>query len=353
MKIVSIVGARPQFIKLQPLSLELRKKYTEIILHTGQHYDFEMSKLFFDDLKIPRPDYNLGIGSGLHGEQTAKMLIEIEKVLLKEKPDLVLIFGDTNSTLSGALAAVKLHIKIGHIESGLRSYNKKMPEEINRIIADHCSELLFCPTKTSVVNLKKEGITKGVHLTGDIMCDALQNNLKIAKKSNILKNLKVKSKEYYLTTVHRQENTNNIDNLMNIIQALSKIKGDVIFPVHPRTIKFIKKNNLEKEIKKNVKMIKPVGYLDFIWLIKNSKKILTDSGGITKEAYMLKIPCITLREKTEWVETVEDKWNVLVGTNQKKILDAVNNFDPKNKQKKHYGEGKASIKIKKIIDSFF
>ena len=351
MKIASIVGARPQFIKCSPISKELRKNHHEILIHTGQHYNYEMSKLFFDQLGIPKPDYNLGVGSGSQGEQTGKMLIEIEKVLIKEKPDLVLIYGDTNSTLAGALVAVKLHIKIAHVEAGLRSFNKKMPEEINRIITDHCSDILFSPTKTGVTNLEKEGITKGVYLTGDVMFDALKENLKIAEKSKILDELDLQAKEYYLTTVHRQENTDNIDNLSKILQALSQINKKVVFPIHPRTKKFIKNNKLEKTLDKNVILIDPVGYLDFIWLEKNAKKILTDSGGIQKEAYMLKVPCITLRENTEWVETVDDNWNVIVGNDKEKILDAVKNFNPSSEQKGHYGEGDASIKIKEIIDN--
>jgi len=350
MKIASIVGARPQFIKCGPVSKELRKDHQEILIHTGQHYDYEMSKLFFEELGIPKPDYNLGIGSGSHAEQTGKMLIELEKVLLKEKPDLVLIYGDTNSTLAGALAAVKLHIKTGHVEAGLRSFNKEMPEEINRITADHCSDILFSPTKTGVANLEKEGITKDVYLTGDVMYDALLNNLKIAEKSNILNKLKITPQQYYLTTVHRQENTDNIENLSNILQVLSQIDGKIIFPAHPRTTKFIKKSNLQGLINKNVTLIDPVGYLDFIWLEKNAKKILTDSGGIQKEAYILKIPCITLRQNTEWVETVEDEWNTLVGDDKQKILDAVKNFNPSKKQKGHYGDGNASIKIREIIN---
>jgi UDP-N-acetylglucosamine 2-epimerase len=351
MKIVSVVGARPQFIKCSPISKELRKNHQEILVHTGQHYNYEMSKLFFDELGIPKPDYNLGVGSASQAEQTGKMLIEIEKVLIKEEPDLVLIFGDTNSTLAGALAAVKRHIKIAHVEAGLRSFNKKMPEEINRIVADHCSDILFSPTKTGVSNLQKEGITNGVYQTGDVMFDALKQNLKIAEKSNILEELKLKTRGYYLTTIHRQENTDNIENLSNILEVLSEINDTVLFPVHPRTIKFIKNNNLEKKINKNVILTKPVGYLDFIWLEKNSKKILTDSGGIQKEAYMLKIPCITLRENTEWVETVEDNWNIIVGNNKQKILDATLNFNPNSEQKRHYGEGDASKKISEIINS--
>jgi len=349
MKIVSIVGARPQFIKEYAVSKAIRNICDYVLVHTGQHYDFEMSQIFFDQLSISEPDYNLEIGSALHGEQTGKMLIKIESVLVKEKPDFVLVYGDTNSTLAGALAAKKLHIPVGHVEAGLRSFDKTMPEEINRILTDHASKLLFAPTKTAVENLKREGITEGVHLTGDVMYDALFYSLKIAEKSKILKELNAKPKEYFLTTIHRQSNTDNAENLSNILDALSSISEKVIFPIHPRTMKFMENHGLKKKVEKNIVITKPVGYFDFIWLEKNAKKILTDSGGIQKEAYLLKVPCITLRENTEWIETVEDKWNVLVGSDKEKILDAVKNFQPKEKQRNFFGEGHASENIASIL----
>jgi len=350
MKIVTIVGARPQFIKCNPVSKELRKDHQEILVHTGQHYDYELSKLFFEELGIPKPDYNLDVGSGSQGMQTGEMLIKIEKVLLKEKPDFVLVYGDTNSTLAGALAATKLHIKVCHVEAGLRSFDTSMPEEINRVLTDHASDILFAPTKTAVENLKKEGITDGVHLNGDVMYDALLNNIKIAEKSDILEKFNIKKDEYFLATIHRQSNTDNIKNLSQILEAFSHIGKTVIFPVHPRTQKFIKTHGLEEKIKDNVKLVKPVGHIDFLWLEKNAKKILTDSGGIQKEAYLLKIPCITLRENTEWVETVEDKWNILVGADKEKIINAAINFIPPDKQNNHFGDGKASYKIKEILN---
>ncbi|MGF3553917.1 MAG: non-hydrolyzing UDP-N-acetylglucosamine 2-epimerase [Thermoplasmatota archaeon] len=352
MKIVSIVGARPQFINEYIISKMVRKICDYVVIHTGQHYDFEMSQIFFDQLGLLEPDYNLGIGSATHGEQTGKMLIKIESLLIKEKPDVVLVYGDTNSTLAGALSAVKLNIPVGHVEAGLRSFDKTMPEEVNRILTDHCSSLLFAPTKTAKENLIKEGIKKGVYVTGDVMYDALVHNLKIAEKSKILKQLRIKPNQYYLTTIHRQSNTDDIKNLSNIIEALSEINEKVIFPVHPRTKKLIKKYNLNKKMKKNIKNTKPFGYFDFIWLEKNAKKILTDSGGVQKEAYILKIPCITLRENTEWVETVKDKWNILVGSDKDKILDAVYNFQPKQKQHQYFGEGRACQNIVKILKEY-
>jgi len=306
MKIASVVGARPNFIKLAPVSKELRKEFDEVLVHTGQHYDYEMNKIFFDEMGIPEPDYNLGVGSGSHGYQTGEMLKRIEEVLMKEKPDLVLVFGDTNTTLAGALAAIKLHIKVGHIEAGLRSFDKRMPEEINRALTDHCSDILFCPTETGVKNLKNEGIAKGVYLTGDVMVDALQENIKIAeKKSKILDELDLKPEEYFLATVHRAENTDDFSRLRSIVDAFCEIVH-IVFSCHPRTEKMFKKFDLWDRLQKSVKVIKPVGYLDMLVLEKNARKILTDSGGIQKEAYIFKVPCITLRENTEWVETIED-----------------------------------------------
>lgn len=352
MKIVSIVGARPQFIKCALVSKELRKNHHEILIHTGQHYDYEMSKLFFDQLEIPEPDYNLGIGSASHGEQTGRMLTELEKILLKEKPDAVLTYGDTNSTLAGALTSIKLKISTGHVEAGLRSFDRSMPEEINRIVADHISNLLFVPTQTGLHNLKNEGIFKDVFLVGDVMYDLLRQNIEIVKKSDILKKLNIKPKEYFLVTIHRPSNTDNILNLSNILDAFSRTDEKIVFPIHPRTESFIKKHGLVKKISKNVHIIKPISYFDFVWLEKNAKKILTDSGGIQKEAYFLKVPCITLRENTEWIETIEDGWNTLVGAQGKRILDAMKNFNPKGKQKNHFGKGDASKKIVKILEDY-
>ena len=350
MKIASIVGARPNFIKCAPLSKEIRKEFNEVIIHTGQHYDYEMNKVFFDELKIPEPDYHLGVGSGTHGEQTGEMLKRTEEVLIKEKPDLVLVFGDTNSTLAGALAASKLHIKVAHVEAGLRSYDKRMPEEINRVLTDHCSDLLFCPTETAVRNLKGEGVTNGVYLTGDVMVDALKENIEIAeRKSKILDELDLKPKEYCLATVHRAENTDDFERLKNIVDAFYEI-GNLVFPCHPRTEKFLKNFGLWNGLIKNVKVIKPVGYLDMLMFEKNARKILTDSGGIQKEAYIFKVPCITLRENTEWVETVEDGWNVLVGADKDKIIKMANEFEPKGEQRDVFGKGDASEKIREIIE---
>ena len=347
MKIATVVGVRPQFIKMAPVSKELRKHFDEIVIHTGQHYDYEMNKVFFDELNIPEPDYHLGVGSGSHGYQTGEMLKRIEEVLMEEKPDFVSTYGDTNSTLAGALAGAKLHIKVGHVEAGMRSFDKSMPEEINRVLVDHCSDLLFCSTKTAVENLRREGITDGVYLTGDVMVDSLLYNKEIAEcKSAILNDLDLKSIEYLVATVHRASNTDNKENLKNMVDAFLEVDKTIIFPMHPRTEKFLKEYGLYDKLKESVKLIKPLGYLDFLKLMNHAKKIITDSGGIQKEAYILKVPCITLRENTEWVETVEDGWNVLAGANKKRIIKMVTNFEPLFKtHKDRFGSGNASREI--------
>lgn len=349
MKIASVVGARPNFVKLAPVSRELRKRFDEIIIHTGQHYNYEMDKIFFDDLGIPAPMYHLGVGSGSHGYQTGEMLKKIEEILLQEKPDVVLVFGDTNSTLAGALSAAKLHINVAHVEAGLRSYNRRMPEEINRVLVDHCSDLLLCPTKTAVDNLKNEGITEGVHLTGDVMVDAQRDCLSIAeKKSKILETLGLEPKEYYLATIHRAENTDDPERLGSIVRALKELE-EVVFPCHPRAEKYLKKLGLWESLNEQVKVIKPVGYLDMIMMEKDARKILTDSGGVQKEAYLLGVPCITLRDETEWVETVEDGWNVLAGADTDRIALLTREFNPRRRQRDVFGPGDASIRIAEKI----
>lgn len=350
MKIASIVGARPQFIKAGPVSAELRKQHTEILVHTGQHYDAEMSQIFFEQMHIPKPKYNLGVGSASHSVQTAKILEGLEPVLQKEMPDLVLVYGDTNSTLAGALAAAKLQIRLAHVEAGMRSYNKKMPEEINRIVADHLSDILFCSTVTAVDNLKKENILENVHLVGDVMIDVLKQNLDIAeRKSFIMKKLGLKEKGYLLATVHRQENTDNIKNLTAIFEAFIESNEYIVLPLHPRTEKaLIAAQLLDKVRGRNIDIIRPVGYLDMLLLEKNAKKIITDSGGVQKEAYFFKVPCITLRKETEWVETVDDGWNTLV-TDKKRIIAAIKTFSPEGKQREFYGKGDAAKRIAEAI----
>jgi len=353
MKIVGIVGARPQFIKAAPVSKAIRDhnekekdpRITEVMVHTGQHYDHGMSRVFFDDLGLCEPDLNLGVGSGPHGWQTGQMLVRIEEVLLAEKTDFVLVYGDTKSTLAEALAAVKLQIPVAHIEACLRSFNREMPEEHNRVVADHCSDLLFCPTQTAVDNLAKEGIINGVHLVGDTMYDAALQFAAIARKrSTILNDLKLEPKGYLLSTIHRPYNTDIPEHLQNILSALAQIGEVIVFPVHPGTRKKIAEleDSFQHDLT-NIKMIEPVGYLDMLVLEENARLILNDSGGMQKEAYFFSVPCITLRPETEWIETVEAGWNVLGGTDVRTILKAyeqATNALPESRPNL-YGEGEA------------
>ncbi|MNJ82783.1 UDP-2,3-diacetamido-2,3-dideoxy-D-glucuronate 2-epimerase [compost metagenome] len=348
-KIVTILGARPQFIKAAALSVVLKESFDEVLVHTGQHYDPNMSDVFFEELKIPKPDYHLNIGSGSHGAMTGEMLIEIEKVLEIEKPDFVLVYGDTNSTLAGALAASKMLIPVIHVEAGLRSFNKSMPEEQNRILTDHLSSLLFAPTQTAVENLKKEGITEEVYLVGDVMYDGILRFADIAReKSAILDTLNIQEKEFILCTIHRAENTNNADRLKAIFQALNESGEQIILPLHPRTLKYMSDYGIKAS--ENVRIIEPLGYLDMVRLEDAAKKIVTDSGGVQKEAFFLGIPCVTLREETEWVETVEDGWNTLAGASKDVILEAIVSFLPETERKNHFGDGTSTTKIKDLIE---
>ena len=440
MKFLIVVGARPNFIKIAPLIEEIKRhnqitrlsnhhrmtqlpnspitqlpndRMTYKLVHTGQHYDFELSKVFFQELKIPKPDYNLGTGSGSHAWQTAKIIKKLEPVILKEKPDLVIVVGDVNSTLAGALVAAKLRCSqlpnnlmtqfplIAHIEAGLRSYDKSMPEEINRVLTDHISDFLFCPTKTAVSNLKREGfkniINNGeliessqlpndpitqlptVMNVGDIMYDTFKNqilkikNKKHKSKIKTLQRLNLEPKQYFLLTLHRPVNVDNPENLKRILEAVRESGEKVVFPVHPRTRAKLgtglvqnrsaasgsgprtKKqlDNTTIQQYNNISFISPLGYIDMLCLEKNAKKILTDSGGVQKEAYWLKVPCITLRKETEWMETVKDGWNILVGCDKRKILRAIKHFKPKKKQSKYFGNGKTAERIVKIIREEF
>jgi UDP-GlcNAc3NAcA epimerase len=317
-KIVTIVGARPQFIKAAIVSRQFQQEpnLKEIIVHTGQHYDENMSKIFFDELEMPNIDYQLGIGSGSQGKQTGDMIVGIEKVLQQEKPDWLLIYGDTNSTLAGALAAAKCHIPIAHVEAGLRSYNRKMPEEVNRVIADQLADILFTPTKQAVMNLKKEAYSaERIIEVGDVMYDAaLFYGEKAMKNSKILSELDVRNGKYILTTIHRAENTDNHDKLFTIFTALERLCTTlpVIMPLHPRTRKTMEQHYPKLLMNTAIQMIEPVGFLDMVMLEKHAALIVTDSGGIQKEAFFYNIPCVTLREETEWVETIELQWNTLV-----------------------------------------
>ncbi|MEA2013802.1 MAG: UDP-N-acetyl glucosamine 2-epimerase [Thermodesulfobacteriota bacterium] len=403
LKIVTIIGARPQFIKAAPVSRAIAEynrltphssPLTEVIIHTGQHFDADMSDVFFKELNIPRPNYNLGINSASHGAMTGRMLEKIEEILIKEKPDWVLVYGDTNSTLAGALAAVKLHIPIAHVEAGLRSFNREMPEEINRVLTDHCADILFCPTETAVNNLRNEGFANIVndgkivesidsslptphsfHLTphasrltpyaspltlnvGDTMYDAVLQFSEIAQRqSTILEDLRIKPKEYLLATVHRPYNTDIPENLESILSAFLEINEPIIFPLHPRTRKILDAN-FSSPLTPNsslfsphtsLKMIPPVGYLDMLILEQNARVILTDSGGMQKEAYFFGVPCVTMRTETEWVETVEAGWNIVTGTDREKIVEAVRSFKTDTPCPKLYGDGRAAEKIVAVL----
>ncbi|OGW80520.1 MAG: UDP-N-acetylglucosamine 2-epimerase [Omnitrophica bacterium RIFCSPLOWO2_12_FULL_44_17] len=350
MLITSIVGARPQFIKAAMVSSVLKKKkIPERMIHTGQHYNFKMSKIFFEELGLPEPAVNLNVGSGSHGTQTAEALRKIESELLSHPPDAVIVYGDTNSTLAGALAAAKLNIPIFHVEAGLRSCNQAMPEEINRIAADRLSSLLFVPTQTALFNLKKEGITKNVHLTGDVMYDSLLHFSRIAeKRSYIMKKLRLNPKDYQLLTLHRPSNVDNphqLKKILGLIQDTANIK--TIFPVHPRTEKILKP--IKKQFKSTICFIPPVGYFDMLMLQKHAFRILTDSGGIQKEAYLQKVPCITIRTETEWIETTKNGWNRIVGKKIENLKTLLKAEKRPGAWKAFYGSGKASFKIADII----
>ncbi|MEX0721073.1 MAG: UDP-N-acetylglucosamine 2-epimerase (non-hydrolyzing) [Balneolaceae bacterium] len=351
-KIVVVVGARPQFIKLSALSRKLTSTFNEVVIHTGQHYDKNMSSVFFDELNLTVPKYNLATGSDRQGAQTGHMLNKIEQVLLDEKPKMVIVFGDTNSTLAGALAASKLQIPIVHIEAGLRSFNREMPEEINRVLTDHVSDLLLAPTETAVKNLEQEGLRSNSRLTGDIMVDSLLNNCEIAEKnSKVLLDLKLDEESYYTATLHRPYNVDQKKNLVKILDELNMLEKKVVFPVHPRTKQKI--SDFGIKVEDNILLIEPLGFLDFVKLLMYSNKIITDSGGIQKEAYILKKPCITLRPETEWIETVEAGWNLLISTSAKDFHAEIENFTPLQPHRDIFGEDvteKMMVEIKGLVN---
>ncbi|WJI08880.1 UDP-N-acetylglucosamine 2-epimerase (non-hydrolyzing) [Methanobacterium sp. CWC-01] len=357
MKIAFVIGTRPEIIKMSPLIDEVKHRGIDYILvHTGQHYDHEMSQQFFMDLDLEKPHYNIGVGSGAHGEQTSMMISRIEEVLLEEKPDIVLVEGDTNAVLAGALVAAKLHIPVGHVEAGLRSYDKTMPEEINRMVADVCTQLFFVPTNTAATNLLFEGVNpKNIFITGNTVVDACQRNLKIARKNSDLA-LKIDSGAKVLTlTLHRAENVDHPQRLGQIVNSLLELEDlTIIFPVHPRTTKNLQEFGLYEKLEEapHIQIIKPMGYLEFLLLLSESQMVMTDSGGIQEEAITLNLPCITLRYNTERPETVQAGGNILVGTSQEKIVNSVRNilgdedlYHTMKEAPNPYGDGNASIKI--------
>ncbi len=348
MKVVTIIGARPQFIKAAVVSRAFKEHRTEVvetIVHTGQHYDSNMSAVFFDELGIPKADYNLEIGGGTHGQNTGRMIEKIEEVLKSENPDWVLVYGDTDSTLAAALAAAKLHIPVAHVEAGLRSFNRQMPEEINRVLTDHVADLLFAPTETAVMNLSAEGIDDAnVQLVGDVMYDAaLYYASKAEQHSTILDKLGLEKNGYILSTVHRQENTDDRARLSSIMIGLATSSVPVVLPLHPRTKKCLE--NFDIRLADQVLTIDPVGYLDMVMLEKCARLIATDSGGVQKEAYFHRVPCITLREETEWVELVESGWNQLVGANSEAIMEALSGRAMSTSYQHFYGNANASTLV--------
>lgn len=347
MKVLTVVGARPQFIKAWPVGRALAEAGVhEVLVHTGQHYDDRMSRVFFDEMGIRPPDRNLEVGSGQHGEQTGRMLIALEQVMLEERPQWVLVYGDTNTTLAAAIAACKLQLPIAHVEAGLRSFNRSMPEEHNRVLTDHCSTLLFCPTQTAVAHLSREGITSGVRLVGDVMYDAVLHFGAVAReRSRILESAGVSPGEYFLATIHRPYNTDEPERLVALLGALDRLDAPVVFPIHPRTRARLAERGSEDSWRQ-VRLVEPVGYLDMLQLEQGARGILTDSGGVQKEAFFFAVPCFTLRPETEWVETVEAGWNTLVSGEASDIPERVAAWTrPSSPPPPVFGDGTAARQI--------
>lgn len=346
MRIVSIVGARPQFIKAAPVCAALREHHEEILVHSGQHFDHAMSDVFFEELGIPKPDYNLGVGGGGHGRMTGEMLGLLEELLIEIAPDWVLVYGDTNTTLAAALAAAKLNIPLAHVEAGLRSFNRSMPEEINRVVTDHVSTLLLCPTDTAVANLAAEGIADGVAQVGDVMLDAARITAEKVDVDEVLTRYGLQRGGYYLATVHRAATSDDPAALTSVLRAFAALDAPVVFAVHPRTRKNVEAFGLTELLASpNIRVVAPIPYLETSGLLRGARKLLTDSGGMQKEAYFFGVPCVTLRDETEWVETVDAGWNVLVGTDSTAIAEAVAAAPPKGARPSSYGNGQASEKL--------
>lgn len=363
MKIASVVGARPNFVKLAPIHRAIGSFSDHTIIHTGQHYDYRLSEIFFKEFHLPPPDIELDVGSGESGFQTGEMIKKLEKVFLDSKFEIVLVYGDTNSTFAGAFAASRASLKIGHIEAGLRSFDRSMPEEINRILTDHISDQLFAPTYTAMKNLQREHVSGKVLYTGDLSVEIIKEAVNLASKSSILDNLELESKSYMLFTMHRAENTNNekkMESIMHVFETLLHrgIDMRIIFPIHPRTTNKLKITGQYERIEncENVILLEPVGYVDFIKLMLNAQKVITDSGGIQKESYLLGVPCITIRNNTEWVETLEDGWNILTGTDPDKIVTAIVEAGPNQTHnlpdQTIFGSGRTSEIIKDALMTF-
>ena len=353
MRITSVIGNRPQFIKAAAVSRRLREHHEETLVHTGQHYDDEMSQVFFEELGVPAPDVQLGIGSGTNVTQTARMLAALEPALADSRPDLVLVYGDTNSTLAGALAAAQAQMPLAHVEAGMRSFDRAMPEETNRVLADHVSSLLFCPTETAVKNLESESAVGAVHLVGDVMADvSLAFAPVAAERSGALAKAEVEPGAYLLVTAHRAGNVDDPERLEQLVSLIERLDGAVVFPLHPRTAKRADENGLRGRLEAAATVLPPLGYLDFLELARNARAVLTDSGGVQKEAYLLGTPCVTLRDTTEWVETVEAGWNVLVDLDEDAALRALERPVPTGERPDLYGGGHAGERIRDVLDSY-
>ncbi len=352
-KVANIVGTRPEFIQVEPVFRELARRHTPILVHTGQHYDRTMSESILSSLKLSRPQYDLGVGSGSHALQTAQTLERLEPVLDKEQPDCVLVYGDTNSTLAGALTAAKMEIPVAHVEAGMRSYDRRMPEELNRIVVDHLSNLLFCPTRTSAQNLRKEGLRKGIRFVGDVMFDSALRWARVARRLNVAGKLGLPPKPYLLMTLHRPSNVDNPRFLQRILRVVARIDRPVVFPIHPRTKVSFRKTRTFERPPPNLKIVDPLDYTEFLSLLMESEMVLTDSGGVQKQAYFFGVPCVTLRRETEWTETVAEGWNAIVGTSSRSILAAVRNFRPRGRRPKVFGDGHASSRIVRALEERF
>jgi UDP-GlcNAc3NAcA epimerase len=350
--ILTVVGNRPQYIKCAAVSREVRKIADEVLLDTGQHYDHSLAGVFFDELQLPEPDVELGVGSGSHAWQTAQMLTGVERVIVDREPAFVLVYGDTNSTLAGALAAAKLGVPVGHVEAGLRSFDRAMPEELNRVLADHASSLLFCPTDTAVANLEKEGITAGVEKVGDVMFDLATRALAPEREAGAIARFGIEPSRYVLLTVHRPSNADSAQRLETILGVVAARDERVIFPAHPRTQASIDRFGLADRVGENVTVSDPVGYLDNLALIKNARVVATDSGGMQKEAYFFGVPCVTLRDTSEWVETLDSGWNVLVGADGDALAAALADPPRGGDRPAFYGEGDAAERIATAISDY-
>jgi UDP-GlcNAc3NAcA epimerase len=349
-KILTVVGARPQFVKASVVSRALRALHHEVLLHTGQHYDDELSAQFFRELQLPAPDVELNVGSARHGEQTARMLIGVERAIVEQAIDRVLVYGDTNSTLAGALAAAKLHVPVAHVEAGLRSFNRLMPEELNRVVTDQLSDLLFCPSQTAAANLAREGLTRGVHVVGDVMAEAVRLFAPSREKSAaICSDHGLAPGQFAVATIHRAENTDAADRLRSIVNGFGRLDLTVAFVMHPRT-----RNTLQKtgtQLPPNVTQLAPLGYVEMLALVSQARAVLTDSGGLQKEAYWIGVPCVTLRDETEWVETVAAGWNHVVGADADRLVATFRALKTPSVRPPLYGEGSAVNRICDLLSS--